>query len=164
VIACLALFAALGGTATAARLITSKQIKNNTITGKDVRNGSLTRGDLGFSTAMRVTTVDGPELTLQPGQTSYEVEHATGQDLRANCPNGTSVIGTGFDGGIGETDFVLSYESFVGGFFTNDTSIDYTVQVQAVCGGGSVASAVSARGRAHAERSYQADLGAAARR
>jgi hypothetical protein len=46
VIATLALFAALGGTAVAAgTLITGKQIKNGSITGADVRNKSLTPRD-----------------------------------------------------------------------------------------------------------------------
>lgn len=46
VVAVIALFAALAGTATAARLITGKQIKNNSVTGRDVRNSSLTGGDV----------------------------------------------------------------------------------------------------------------------
>ena len=36
---------ACAGTATAARLITGKQIKNSSITSSDVKNGSLLRGD-----------------------------------------------------------------------------------------------------------------------
>ncbi len=36
----------IAGTATAAKLITGKQIKNGTITGVDVKNGSLARADL----------------------------------------------------------------------------------------------------------------------
>lgn len=46
VVAVIALFAALAGTATAARLITGKQIKNNSVTSRDVRNSSLTGGDV----------------------------------------------------------------------------------------------------------------------
>lgn len=41
-IASLALFVALGGSATAATLITGAKIKNGTITGKDVKNSTLT--------------------------------------------------------------------------------------------------------------------------
>lgn len=50
-VACLALFVALGGSATAASLITSKQIKDSTITGRDVKNRSLTRADFNGSIA-----------------------------------------------------------------------------------------------------------------
>ena len=46
VIACVALVVACTGTATAATLITSQQIKNNSLTTKDVRNESLRGGDV----------------------------------------------------------------------------------------------------------------------
>lgn len=54
VIASLALFVALGGSATAATLITGGKIKDGTITGKDVKNSTLTgakvkNGSLGSS-------------------------------------------------------------------------------------------------------------------
>ena len=42
VIASLALFVALGGSATAATLITGAKIKNGTITGKDIKNSTVT--------------------------------------------------------------------------------------------------------------------------
>ncbi len=45
-IAVLALFLALGGTATAAKLITGAQIRNSSLTGADVRNSSLTGADV----------------------------------------------------------------------------------------------------------------------
>jgi hypothetical protein len=45
IVAFVALFVAGAGSATAARLITGKQIKNSSITSKDVRNGSLMRRD-----------------------------------------------------------------------------------------------------------------------
>lgn len=151
VVACLALFAALGGTATAAKLITSTQIKNNTITGKDVRNRSLTRSDLGFSTATRFTIVDGPELTVQPGGSSDG-------DFEANCPSGTTAIGTGFNASITDVGFVKSYDFFVGGFFFNNSSIPVEVSVQAICAGGNGAVAVSAGDRAKALRAYKSDV------
>ncbi len=44
-VAFVALFVAGAGSATAARLITGKQIKNSSITSTDVRNGSLLRRD-----------------------------------------------------------------------------------------------------------------------
>lgn len=45
-LAVVVLVIAMAGTATAANLITGKQIKNNTITTQDVKNGSLTGQDL----------------------------------------------------------------------------------------------------------------------
>ena len=53
-IASLALFIALGGSATAATLITGAKVKNGTITGKDIKSSSLTgakvkNGSLGSS-------------------------------------------------------------------------------------------------------------------
>jgi hypothetical protein len=51
VVALLALFLALSGTATAAKLITGKQIARNAITGKHVKNGSLGPADFNGSVA-----------------------------------------------------------------------------------------------------------------
>ena len=45
IVAFVALFVAGAGSATAARLITGKEIRNSSITSKDVRNGSLLRRD-----------------------------------------------------------------------------------------------------------------------
>jgi hypothetical protein len=58
VIACIALFAALGGSATAASVISGKNIRKGSITGKQIRNGSLTgakikNGSLGVSDLSR---------------------------------------------------------------------------------------------------------------
>ena len=47
-----------------------------------------------------------------------------------------TVVGTGFQTGIGNADFVLSYGTFVGGFVHNDTSITIEAWVQAVCATG----------------------------
>ncbi|WP_026910906.1 hypothetical protein [Patulibacter minatonensis] len=49
-VALLALFVALGGTATAAALIDGKRIRSGTVTGKQVKNRSLTSSDLSAST------------------------------------------------------------------------------------------------------------------
>ncbi|MEV4423254.1 hypothetical protein AB0L40_25255 [Patulibacter sp. NPDC049589] len=46
IIALLALFLALGGTATAAKLITGAQIKNSSVTGADLKNSSVTGADV----------------------------------------------------------------------------------------------------------------------
>ena len=64
-LALVALFIALGGTSfagnvtsRAARLITGKQVKNNSITGKDVKDGSLNQED--FSGAVAADGTAGP--------------------------------------------------------------------------------------------------------
>ena len=46
VIACLALSIALGGTASAALLVTGKQVKDGSIAGRDIANSSLTGLDV----------------------------------------------------------------------------------------------------------------------
>jgi len=46
VVAFIALFVAGAGTATAARLISGKQIRNNSVTGTDIRNNSVTGTDI----------------------------------------------------------------------------------------------------------------------
>lgn len=54
VIATAALFVALDGPSQAAKLVTGKDIKNNSVTGKDVKNGSLTGADLKVSSLGKV--------------------------------------------------------------------------------------------------------------
>lgn len=107
-----------------------------------------------------MTTVSA-NVTLQPGQDTYTV---AGTNFRATCPSGTNVIGTGFNTGIGNADFVIDYGSFVGGFVDNDTSVTIDqVHVQAICA--SVpenASANVARRAELANARYEADLLAAA--
>lgn len=56
VVALLALALSLGGTAYAAKLITSKDIKNNTVRSVDLRNGGVTAADL------KDGAVGGPEI------------------------------------------------------------------------------------------------------
>jgi hypothetical protein len=55
-------------------------------------------GDRGFSNGWRgrCLHVNSPEITLQPGQDILDVAGNTG--LTARCPNGTRVVGTGFNG------------------------------------------------------------------
>lgn len=71
IVACLALTVALGGTATAAGLISGNQIKNNTITAKklkknsvtrkQIRNRSITRAKLAPATIRSLKGNRGPE-------------------------------------------------------------------------------------------------------
>lgn len=100
-------------------------------------------------------TVISETLTLQPGQSSYDVDP---NNFEANCPSGEYVIGTGFDGGIGQVDDVLSYTFFVGGFFYNDSSIAYQVHLQAICAPVSYGMTASIVRRTTSEATYQAEL------
>jgi len=53
VVAFIALFVAGAGTATAARLIGGKEIRNNSVTGKDIRNSSLGNRDVKNGSLLR---------------------------------------------------------------------------------------------------------------
>ncbi|HET9421723.1 MAG TPA: hypothetical protein VFO49_11340 [Nocardioides sp.] len=57
----------VAGTATAAKLITGKQIKNETITAKDVKNGSLKEADLkaGVKAKLNAPSVKGYEVVTE---------------------------------------------------------------------------------------------------
>ena len=99
-------------------------------------------------------TVDSPQETISSANPYTDL------NLRATCPSGYSVVGTGVnDGGVGDIGFVISYGTFVGGFISNLTSVSVQVYVQAICGqvaGGS--SGANAVHRAAAEARYEADL------
>jgi len=60
VIACLALSIALGGTASAAVLITGKQVKDGSIAGRDVKNASLGKNKLSATALSSLTGERGP--------------------------------------------------------------------------------------------------------
>jgi hypothetical protein len=104
-----------------------------------------------------LVTVDSAQVTIPAGQTSYD---AMPSGFDATCPSGYSVIGTGYNAGIGKADFVLAYSAFVGGFIENNSSISIQAYLQAIWaqvpGGSSGANIV---GHRLSERAlYQADL------
>ena len=101
-VAFVALFVAGAGSATAAKLITGKQIKNSSITSKDVRNGSLLRKD--FRSAQLPRGPQGlPGIAGRAGRdgfgqvtyTSGVVENVTSGDYFFPCPAG--LVPTGGD-------------------------------------------------------------------
>lgn len=117
-------------------LITStKQIKPNVMRALKGHNGA--EGPRGFNGTQgiqgpagpggSVVTVAGGHVFLTPG--GYG-------SARADCPAGMTVVGTGFNTGIGNADFVVSYGTFVGGFFDDDVSINIEAYVQAICASG----------------------------
>lgn len=144
------IFALGGGVATAGKLITSKQIKN----------GSISTVDLSSSAKRSLRGNEGPQGPQGPaggaGGTTFSDVSATmvlnpgdidGPD--AYCPAGTTVIGTGFFASITHVAFVKAYGSFAGSVFHNETSIPIEVEVQALCGstGTATRTSLSATGR-----------------
>jgi hypothetical protein len=109
VIAVVALLVVTGAPASAAQLITGKQIKNNSITGKDVKNKSLTPKD--FRGSVRGQTgAQGPQGAKgdpgNPGQAGSALAYAR------VLPNAT--LDPAFSKGV--TD-VKRYPGFANGFF-----------------------------------------------
>jgi hypothetical protein len=100
VVALLALFVALDGPATAARLIDGKHIKRNSITSKQVRNGSLSASDL--SRKARASLRKTPERSIAA---RHLQNHAiTGDKLAGGAVDGRVIADgsiTGFDLGAG---------------------------------------------------------------
>lgn len=161
-------------TAGASRLITGSQVKNGSIGLADLskrakqalKGGTGPSGPAGPAGSQgpagaqgpagvnTITRVSSPDVTLAPGQTSYEVEQAGGPALVAACPAGQVVVGTGFNNSIGDVDFVLSFGSLVGGFMYNDSSIDIDVFVQAMCVPGG-ATGTTATTPAEADRAFE---------
>jgi hypothetical protein len=102
-VAVLALFVALGGTAVAGKLITSKKIKNNSITGIDVKDESLTPDDFSGSVQgpQGPRGLQGPAGPAGPVNLRYVVSDffsvgANSQGFgTADCPADQSVIGGG---------------------------------------------------------------------
>jgi hypothetical protein len=121
VIACVALFVACTGSATAATLITGGQIKNNSVTTKDVKNkslragdfrpGDLLRGPAGAPGAAGPQGVQGPPGQQGPqgpqgtpglsGLERVDVFSPTNSDspkeLQATCPAGKTPISAEYD-------------------------------------------------------------------
>jgi hypothetical protein len=142
VLSVIAVVLALGGTAVASRyLITStKQIKpsvraklkgNRGTQGAQGAQGVQgPQGVPGTSGVLGLVAIDSPEVSIPAGSTSYSADPTS---LRAQCPSGTTVVGTGADTGIGNLDLLKKYGTFVGGFVHNDTSITIQASVQAIC-------------------------------
>jgi hypothetical protein len=181
IVAICAVLLASTGTATAARLITGKQIRDGTITGADIKNRSIGLQDLSRTARKGITGARGPAGPAGPpgpagpagpagppgpaGVTSVvrvsspPVSALPGEVVgaRANCPAGTVVIGTGFYASIARTGFVQSYGTFAGAAWANDSGITVTgLEVQALCAPGSDAG--GAVGRAAATERFGRDL------
>ncbi len=88
IVACVALFVALGGTAVAAKdLITGKQIAKNTVTSKNVKNGTLKSGDLNKKTVDALQGKQGPKGEQGPAGANGIVNPLSGFDTQENIPS-----------------------------------------------------------------------------
>jgi hypothetical protein len=101
VVAYLALFLALGGSAVAAKTaITGKQIKNSTITSVDIKNGSISGADLKKNT-LTGTQINEAKLGTVPSATNAAtagnantVGGLAASAFRLTCPAGTIAFAT----------------------------------------------------------------------
>jgi hypothetical protein len=151
----LVIFVVTGATAGAGALITGKQIKNGSIGTADLSSKAKralkgntgprgpqgpqgtpgAQGAAGPATFANVQAIESAPVSVPPGSFSSP---------DAYCPAGKVVIGTGYYAGLAYADFVKSYGTFVGAFFSNDASINTSVHVQAICANASSGVAVAA--------------------
>jgi hypothetical protein len=151
VTALLALFFALSAGSYAAitlpkNSVTSKQVKDHSLLKNDFKSGQLQRGPQGIAGAPGITGPTGPAGPAGPqglagvlGLTVVESTPVTyasggyGGSNTAQCPAGTTVVGTGFNAGLSFPGFVKKFGTFVGGFFDNESLISTNATVQAIC-------------------------------
>jgi hypothetical protein len=98
-VALLALFMAMGGSAYAL-IVTSADIKNNTIRSADVRNGGLLGKDfrangVGGRAIKESTLSTVPGAIVAEGSTHFAVVNAGGQQVRARGTTSAARTGTG---------------------------------------------------------------------
>jgi hypothetical protein len=174
---------AASGTATAAGLVTGRQIKNSSITGTDVKNRSLTasdfkgsvqgpsgapgaagvRGAAGPSGTVSATIeADGPATPLGAAGTPTTVAAS-----KAECPPGTVVVVGGFE--TGARTFIGAQEKSGNGYFVvaiNVGPLATSIKAQAICGVGPTnprpsVSRVGSQPRGRSPRAHQQGGGGA---
>jgi hypothetical protein len=148
--AALLLGSAAGG-ASAALLITGKQIKDNTVTTKDIRNGTLDTKDMSSKTIASLKGARGPAGTTGPsgpagssGVSGYQfvsnsavVAAGAGSDgVTATCPAGKRLLSgaaswtDSLDGT--QVDLDISTTAATGWGFNSLTTAD-TLTVEVIC-------------------------------
>jgi hypothetical protein len=154
VIAGALLLGSAAGGASAALLITGKQIKDNTVTTKDIRNGTLTTKDMSLTTIAALKGARGPAgATGSTGPTgpagssgisgyqlvsnSAAVAAGTGSDgVTATCPAGKRLLSgaaswtDSLDGT--QVDLDISTTAATGWGFNSLTTAD-TLTVEVIC-------------------------------
>jgi hypothetical protein len=102
VIACLALFFALGGTGWAGQVLKkasvgSAQLKSNAVTTSKIADGAVTKtklaaGVIGGVNPGKIVKVDSPIAAIQP--------NSTGTVVTATCPAGSKAVAGGWSAGL----------------------------------------------------------------
>jgi len=126
VIACIALFVALGGSVYAAgklsgtqikpnsipgnrvkaKTLTAKQVKPGSLTGKQIKAGSLTGTQINQTTLTGVTASKLSSIQYAASTVALVSGSLNGNATTASCPAGTNVIGGGATVSNEEQDFV----------------------------------------------------------
>ncbi len=153
IVAFVALFVAGAGSATAARLITGKEIRNSSITSKDVRNGSLLRRD--FRSGQVPRGPQGlPGASGRAGRDGFsEIVYASGEVPApsedtihySKCPTGLVPVG-GDAYAVNSSDDIVPGAQVVGFFYnaqgssvpnawgaTTTPFVGQTLIVEAIC-------------------------------
>ena len=112
IVAVLALVLAMGGTATAAKLISGKEIQNKSLTGKDVRGKSLGAAKLKLNT-LGGDQIDETKLGKVPA--------AVAADTATTATNATSAGDAAAVGGVPASAIVRNVEYVTGSAIGNDT-------------------------------------------
>ncbi len=103
-VAAVILVLAFAGTATAAKMITGKQIKNSSLTGKDLKNGSVKAADLSAGAKKTLTGAKGdPGAKGDAGAAG--APGAKGDTGPSGPPVGFMGRANGLDTGIAHTEF-----------------------------------------------------------
>jgi hypothetical protein len=113
IIAVLALVLAMGGTATAAKLISGKDIQNRSVTGKDLKGKTIGKGKL------KLDTLGGDQIDES---TLAKVPSAVAADTAATATTATSADDAAKIGGVAAAAVVRNVEYVTGSAIGNDTA------------------------------------------
>jgi hypothetical protein len=135
VIACLALFVALGGVGYAAATIGSGAIIDNSIRSKDVRNNDLRGKDVRTNT-LKGADVDESSLGQVPSAASADsaatAAHATNADNATNAATAQNAVNADTVGGVGPDALTVGRSALgstcePGAAFTNCTTVNLSL-------------------------------------